>query len=519
MGFLLEHGARNDLYGGVHDNPLSVASDNGDIAMVQMLLNAGSDVNRRGGRKGTALNAACWRQDFGLVRLLLQHGADPNIQGLWKYDNALQAACRRNNANVALLLLEHEADPNLQGGQYGSALHAAFSEGNEVIIKALLAKGADPRCKGGEYYSILQAAVASENETAVKIALECGSSPNEKGGWFTYPLLRATGSETCPDSIVKLLLEARADPNLEREGDDPTDQTFRTALQHATSISKAKLLLDSGAEVNTVSGWLGTALHTAVYCGGDRENSLIEFLVDRGADLNQKAENNGSPLCYASAIGAFDSARLLIKAGADLDSVDIGGHSALHRAIGNSKAGIKLFEYLIDLGSDPLLLDRRGCNGLHYAARANNFAALTKILDRGPEINTTDEYGWTPLHWAAASTRRSTKVIKTLLDKGADLNVEDKAGTRALDLATKFNNTESMAILNGTRKLYIDPAGDVAARNRYCDGCLIVRKPFNENHSRAESSPIDTQILWIRKLVPMYELSRSLRSLLPMYSG
>ena len=59
VGFLLEQGARTDLYGGVYDNQLSVASSHGDIAMVQILLNAGSDVNRKGGEMGTALNAAC----------------------------------------------------------------------------------------------------------------------------------------------------------------------------------------------------------------------------------------------------------------------------------------------------------------------------------------------------------------------------------------------------------------------------------------------------------------------------
>ena len=484
VGVLLEHGARTDLYGGVHDNPLLVASDHGDIAMVQMLLNAGSDVNRKGGENGTALNAACSNQSADLVRLLLKHDADPNIQGLWVLDNALQNACLFDDASIALLLLEHEADPNLHGGRYGSALHAAFSTGNEVIIRALLAKSADPRYKGGRYYSILQAAVASKNETAVKIALECGLSPNEKGGWFTYPLLRATGTQTCPDSIVKLLLEAEADPNLEREGDDPTDQTFRTALQHATTISKANLLLDSGAEMNTISGWHGTALHNAITY--DRY-LLTKFLVDRGADVNIEAEDIASPLGLACANADFASARLLVEAGADLGSTDLGGHSALHMAICNSEAAIELFEYLVDLGSDPLLLDQRGCNGLHYAARANNLAALTKILDGGPEINATDQYGWTPLHWAAASTRRSTNVIKTLLDEGADLNIEDKVGRRALDLATKFNNTETMAILKGTRNLHIESSGDIAAKNFYCDGCLIVRKFFNGNSIQAEN--------------------------------
>ena len=267
------------------------------------------------------------------MEILLKHDADPNIQGCWVCDNALQTACERDNADIVLLLLESEADPNLRGGRYGSALHAAFSKGNEIIIRELLTRGADIRYRGGEYCSVIQAAVKSGNEAAVKIALECGLSANEKGGWFTYPLLRATAVESCPDSIVRLLLDEGADPNLEREGDDFIDQTFRTALQHSTSISKYKMLLDSGAEIDTVSGWLGTALHVAIYDGGKQKHSMIKFLVERGADVNKVAENVGSPLCYTGREADFDSARLLIEAGVDLDSVDTIGHSALHLAI------------------------------------------------------------------------------------------------------------------------------------------------------------------------------------------
>ena len=475
-----------DVYGGHYDNPLQVASNNEDIAIIRILLKAGSDINRKGGIYGTALTAACCGRSTGVVKLLLEHSADPNIQGCWEDDNALQAACQMNNAEIILLLLENCADPNLHGGWHGSALHAAFLKGNEVIIRELLKRGADINYKGGKYHSVLQAAVESGKEEAVQIALKCGLSPNEKGGWFTYPLLRATALDSCPDSIVRLLLEAGADPNLEREGNDFTDQTYRTALQHVTSPSKATLLLDNGAKVNTVSGWLGTALHFAIYNGGDQKISLIKLLVDREADVNQKAENIGSPLCYAARHAELDSAQLLIQEGADLKSVDTGGHSSLHLAICNSKASEELFDYFTGLGADPLLVDRRGCNGLHYAARANNLGALEKILECGPEVNAVDGFGWTPLHWAAASTSLSTQVIKALLHKGCNKDMEDKEGRTALDLAIQLGNTEAIAVLYDTSNAQIDPSridatADIELFKCSCEGCLIVRNPFEES--------------------------------------
>ena len=493
VDLLVEHGASTNIYGGDFDNPLQVASKYGDIAIVRNLLKAGSDVNRKGGEFGTALTAACLSGVTGVVKLLLEHNADPNIQGCWETDNALQAACVMNNTDIILLLLENGADPNLHGGWYGSALHATFSKGNEVIIRELLRRGADISYKGGGYHSVLQAAVNSGKEEAVQIALKCGLSPNDKGGWFTYPLLRATALDTCPDSIVKLLLEAGADPNLEREGDDFADQTFRTALQHVTSPSKATLLLDNGAKINTVSGWLGTALNSAIDRQADQKMSLIKLLVDRGADVNQEVENIGSPLCVAVQFADLDTAQLLIQLGADLNSADIGGHSSLHWAICKTKAGEELFDYFVNHGADPLLVDRRGCNGLHYAARANNLGALEKILKCGLEVNSVDGFGWTPLHWAAASTSVSTQVIKVLLREECNIELKDRDGRTALDLALMFDNAESVAILNDTGKAHMDQLEsdvtvDKKPRNRYCDGCGIVRTLSKNSNSQANKS-------------------------------
>lgn len=483
VDLLLKHGASTSIFGRRYDNPLQVASKNGDSVIIQLLLDADFNVNRKGGQYGTALVAACYSGTYNAVTILLEHGADPNIRRCWKYDSALQTACERDNAEIVLQLLEHGADPNLYGGRYGSALHAAFSKGNGPIIKELLKRGADINYKGGEHHSVLQAAVDSGKEEAVHIALNCGLSPNEKGGWFTYPLLRATALDSCPDSIVRLLLDKGADPNLEREGDDFTDQTFRTALQHATSLSKATLLLDNGAKVDMVSGWLGTALHIAISHGGYEKMSLMKLLMDHGADVNQKAENIGSPLCWAARGTALDSVQLLIQEGADLSSVDIGGHSSLHWAICNAKAGEELFDYFLSLGADPLLVDRRGCNGLHYAARANHIGYLRELLEREPDINATDDFGWTPLHWAAASTRVSTQVIKALIDKGCNVEMQDKEGRTALDLAVQLDNAEAIAILNDTGKIYTGPStiGTPAASegiDYWCEGCWIVRNHF-----------------------------------------
>ncbi|XP_045028027.1 serine/threonine-protein phosphatase 6 regulatory ankyrin repeat subunit B-like [Daphnia magna] len=74
---------------------------------------------------------------------------------------------------------------------------------------------------------------------------------------------------------------------------------------------------------------------------------------------------------------------------------------------------------------------------LHLAAKSKcgirTFDEIVRRTTRD-KINAFDAYGYTALHWAAAS-ERSAKKIQSLLDKGADVNAQDKGdGNTALHL-------------------------------------------------------------------------------------
>ena len=104
---------------------------------------------------------------------------------------------------------------------------------------------------------------------------------------------------------------------------------------------------------------------------------------------------------------------------------------------------------------------------MHVAAQANQPLILSYFYDMGVSINTKDSKGGTPLHWAAnqgseicaslllswdhslideqdnegmtalhlATNVGSSKIIKTLLIKGANRKVQDKQGKKPSDLA------------------------------------------------------------------------------------
>ena len=108
--------------------------------MVQILLDAGADVNTQGGFFSNALQAASVRGHYQVVQILLDAGADVNTQGGF-YSNA-QAASVQGHYQVVQMLLQKGADVNAQGGEYGNALEAALFYRHERIVLMLLKEGA-----------------------------------------------------------------------------------------------------------------------------------------------------------------------------------------------------------------------------------------------------------------------------------------------------------------------------------------------------------------------------------------
>ena len=484
MKLLLEYGAKTDIHVNGEDTPLLAALWAGAREVFEILLDAGSDVNRKGKAPGTALYMGCRSRDTKMVRLLLARGADPNIQQCGRYDHALQAACLNENEEIVDLLLKSKAKTDIYGGYFDNALQAACVTGNVPITRMLLSHGADAKRIGGVCGNAMLAAVHGKNETIVDLLLDTGFSINEKGGSATYPLLHALNLKSWDgrDSFVHHLLVRGANPNLERE-DDPEVQhtrlTRRTALQFAESTSLTAMLVDHGAQIDTIVGGCVTALIDAILW---KSEGVVRILIDRGADVNLSTVSFGSPLITACATGRLEIVKLLIEKAADLHTTNVVGHSALLVTASSRESKLELFEYMIRQGFDPLQGDERGCNCLHYAARAQKSDHIKWMLEHGSNINVIDNNGWSSLHWAVASTDDPAEVVKLLLERGSDKRIRDKQGRTAFDIAKIFKRTEDIAMLandaqtNNESSYHDEPLVQSRRGDWICDGCGIVSK-------------------------------------------
>lgn len=104
----------------------------------------------------------------------------------------------------------------------------------------------------------------------------------------------------------------------------------------------------------------------------------------------------------------------------------------------------------------PHLVTAKGEMGrtvLHEAARWGNVEALKLFVERGVNVNTTDDWGFTPLHWAVNSAadcmQDAVDGLQYLLLKGADVNVVTSSGLTALHMAASLpgDSTEIMSLL------------------------------------------------------------------------
>jgi ankyrin repeat protein len=79
-------------------------------------------------------------------------------------------------------------------------------------------------------------------------------------------------------------------------------------------------------------------------------------------------------------------------------------------------------------------VDEYGRTPLHYAARDDRPEAVRELLALGLDPSGADDDGWTPLHFAAQA--QTPRVVALLLEAGAAVDIQDSYGNTPLWRAT-----------------------------------------------------------------------------------
>lgn len=109
------------------------------LAIAEILIQAGANVNDVSVHDASVLCGACNKGQFEIANLLLENGANPNHEA---YGNTpLILAAEHGDPRFVGLLLDHGADPDFVGGVHHSlvrsALDAAREKGHLAFAEAL----------------------------------------------------------------------------------------------------------------------------------------------------------------------------------------------------------------------------------------------------------------------------------------------------------------------------------------------------------------------------------------------
>ncbi|KAJ5712190.1 hypothetical protein N7493_008658 [Penicillium malachiteum] len=462
---LVEKGAEINAQGGFYGNALQAASSEGHDKVVQLLVEKGAEINAQGGRYGNALQAASYRGHDKVVQLLVEKGAEINAQDEG-YGNALQAASSEGHDKVVQLLVEKGAEINAQGGRYGNALQAASSEGHDKVVQLLVEKGAEINAQGGRYGNALHAASSEGHDEVVQLLVEKGAEINAQDEEYGNALYAA--SYGGHDKVVQLLVEKGAEINAQggRYGNalqaasygghdkvvqllvekgaeiNAQDEEYGNALQAASYGGHDKvvqLLVEKGADINAQGGGYGNALQAASYGGHDK---IVQLLVEKGADINAQGGRYGNALQAASYRGHDKIVQLLVEKGAEINAQDEGYGNALQAA--SSGGHDKVVQLLVEKGADINAQGGRYGNALQAASYGGHDKIVQLLVEKGADINAQGGRYGNALQ--AASYRGHDKIVQLLVEKGAEINAQDEEYGNALQAASYGGHDKTMEI-------------------------------------------------------------------------
>ncbi|WP_341356781.1 ankyrin repeat domain-containing protein [Rossellomorea sp. y25] len=278
-----------------------------------------NDINRRDSKENTPLIIAASKGHTEVVKWLLNNYSDVNLSNR-KKETALMLSIRSNYVTIVNQLLQKRANPNLYDDSNLSPLLFAAKNGHLDIVKSLLEHGANVDARDSKGNNALMIAIQNNQLNIIETLLETQlniNSINEN----SYTALHFAMKSPAALSITKVLIDKGADISLKcRSGESPL---FKAC--HLGNIEVVRYLVKVGASVNDVN----SDGDNIIIASCNNINCLRFLLSFQNFDVNYRNNDGYTALMEAAEDGKFDSVKLLLESGTNVEFQDNYGSTAL----------------------------------------------------------------------------------------------------------------------------------------------------------------------------------------------
>ena len=485
------------------DQPLHLAARRDDVAMIELLLEAGADVNDKGAKGWTPLHYAGAIDSKDACLALLEKGANraalndasqkpeqtariftrgvikeynPQLAGADKLFTAIEAG---DAERVKALIAGNPKLLRAQDGQGKTPLVLAAETNKPELLKLLIEAGAEVNTKGR--HTALSKAAEGGHLEVVRLLLKHGAEVNPsrpdgpmdsmplRAAAFTVDAGPAGAAFSAELDDVKMGPDGSPDPTALRKKVAKLKVDSPEALEGTSSEIMAKLVKPQPEPVREAKRAILKLLLEAgadpkkddqaiVAAAMSRETEMVRLLLARGANPNAEHKGMSTALGYAVAIGApLPLIQMLLTAGADPLRVTnpelLLGGSALSLAVHFKSK--EVMEVIL-AALKPANLSAAEHSEVLSSLTRGGPAYLRRALDAGFKINAKQTDGRTAL--MAAARVGSAESVRLLLAAGADVSARDKNSLTALNLAATTDSTE-------TTRALLEAGADVNAQD------------------------------------------------------
>ena len=331
------------------------------------------DLNFEDSDNRTALHLAVCEKLTDVVQVLIDAGADidtVNKDG-WA---PLDSACKYGTLDVVKMLVEAGTGLRDTIDEGWTCLHIAACFGHTETVRYLMGLPfVDMNHRDGNNRTALCVAVDEEHTDIVQVLFDAGADIDTQNneGWSPLHYACLTGAL----DVVRMLVRAGAEVRT-------TDNDGCTCLHGAARYGYTKtvryLVGLPEVELDHRDDDNNSALHLAV---DENRTDIVQVLIDAGADIDTQNHAGCSPLHSACASGTLEVLKLLVRGGAGVRTTNDQGRTCLHLAA--ELGHIDIVRYLV--GLPEVELNRRDTEknytALQYAVQEKHTEVTQVLLD------------------------------------------------------------------------------------------------------------------------------------------